>query len=436
MPIAQDTFSLRCPDLTFSAYCSAPWQVSLDQTCCGICPSPAINAYGTLGGLILASFFDLLIVLFRPAASAVYICGQLMLGNMFIVAILVRNLMGSASNGVNAVQKWHAEFAFLLASSTSALIVACLLSDVHFIHGFGSHEQLHDFQLQKASFKRDKRSPSAHLLLGGPSHPLFRQPRDTLWQRFRKFCSRRQAVLLFSIFTTTQLFWFIVYATTIWWGDRTTFWQPQCDDLIGRENYALLEGVSFTFASIALVSSLLLAIPVFASISASEFLVRIFHLQGRHSSTTDSALRLRLKVQNHIKRGKLHPPLKLIHVETKMEKKVKTVLSLAIWLFWFNSLLVIFFRALEEFLLIGIAWPYAGIQNFLFGCFPLVKFFLDPFRAYLRARRKRKQATAPVAEHGSGRPIPSTPRTSRRSEESEDFERSSVRERRRSSLRR
>lgn len=206
MDTAQNAFSSRCIDLSFvslstagqfasvfnecrpssqSAYCSVPWQVSPEQACCGICPSPAINAYGTLIGLAIASFFNLLIVLFRPASSAIYskscflpappplppffgiptltlrwhltVCGQLMLGNMFVVAVAVRNSMGTLSEGTNAIQKWHAEqvsrvfsrpphrqltsmlepfrrFAFLLASSSCALIVACVLSDVHFIH--------------------------------------------------------------------------------------------------------------------------------------------------------------------------------------------------------------------------------------------------------------------------------------------------------------
>lgn len=171
---------------------------------------------------------------------------------------------------------------------------------------------------------------------------------------------------------------FVVYATTIWWGESTAFWQPQCqrfslsacptvhaeiidlvtgDDLIGPANYAILTGVSWVFASLGFLSSILLSIPVFASVSASEFLVRAFHLSRRHRSNPDINLRLRLKVQNHIKRGKLdRTVLSSLHVESKAERMIKIVLSLTVWLFWFASLLIIFFKALQDFLLIGTAW--------------------------------------------------------------------------------
>ncbi|GAA5831008.1 hypothetical protein JCM3766R1_006204 [Sporobolomyces carnicolor] len=401
MDTAQNAFSSRCIDLSFSAYCSAPWQVSPEQACCGICPSPAINAYGTLIGLAIASFFNLLIVLFRPASSAIYICGQLMLGNMFVVAVAVRNSMGTLSEGTNAIQKWHAEFAFLLASSSCALIVACVLSDVHFIHGFARQEHLHQFQFRKA-ISRKRVTPTPHVV-GAPTHRLFRRHRDSAWQRVRKLIARRQAYILFGLFSGTQLFWFVVYATTIWWGESTAFWQPQCDDLIGPANYAILTGVSWVFASLGFLSSILLSIPVFASVSASEFLVRAFHLSRRHRSNPDINLRLRLKVQNHIKRGKLdRTVLSSLHVESKAERMIKIVLSLTVWLFWFASLLIIFFKALQDFLLIGTAWPYAGIQNLLFGCFPLVRFLMDPFRRF-RGRhgllvnqiRRRKRTLGP-----------------------------------------
>ncbi|GAA5881333.1 hypothetical protein JCM16303_000133 [Sporobolomyces ruberrimus] len=379
---AQAAFSSLCPTLTFSEYCSAPWQVSTAQTCCGVCPSPAINALGTICGLIIASFFNLLIVLFQPASSAIYICAQLMLGNMFVVAVMVRNAMGTVSNGTNAIQKWHAEFAFLLASSSSALIVACLLSDVHHIHGFGRKDQLHRFQVAKATRNREPhvrgtRTPQE------PVHPLFQRNGDGLWQRLRKFFARRQAAVLFFTFFTTQIYWVVLYGT-IWWGDRQIYWQSNCEDLIGPANIALIHGVSFVFIAISIVSSLLLAIPVFMSISASEFLVRLFHFQEHHPLHPNSSLRLRLKVQNHIRRGKLGADdgtlLDLIHVETRAEKRVKVALSLVVWGFWLASLLVIYFRALNDFLLVGTPWPYAGIQNLLFGCFPAVKFFISPVR--------------------------------------------------------
>ncbi|GAA5978562.1 hypothetical protein JCM5350_003142 [Sporobolomyces pararoseus] len=391
MPTAEEAFSSLCPDLSF--------------------PSPAINAYGTLAGLSIASLFNLLIVLFQPASSAIYICAQLMLGNMYVVAIMVRNWMGTVSNGTNAIQKWHAEFAFLLASSTSSLILACLLSDVHHIHGFGRKEDLHEFQIHK-SVQRSRKRPTiaSSRLVDGGSHTLFRRVTDSKPQRLRKFFARRQALILFITFVATQVFWFIVYGATIWWAENTKFWQSNCDDHIGSANFAMLRGVSWVFASIALLSSLLLAIPVWTSVSASEFITRLFHLHGSHPLRDNSQLRLRLKVQNYVKRGNVGFPHNFIHVETKTEKRVKIVLSLTLWSFWFISMFVIFFRALDNFLLVGTAWPYAGIQNFLFGCLPLVKFLISPLREHFRERRKRRrmaQTTTPSASRATAPKLPS-----------------------------
>lgn len=101
-----------------------------------------------------------------------------------------------------------------------------------------------------------------------------------------------------------------------------------------------------------------MAIPVFTSVSASEFLVRLFHLHHRNPLHPDSSLRLRMKVQNHIRRGTLpeHNILNLIHVETKAERNVKISLSLVTWILWFILVIVILLRALDKFLLVGTAW--------------------------------------------------------------------------------
>ncbi|GAA5947693.1 hypothetical protein JCM3765_001039 [Sporobolomyces pararoseus] len=329
---------------------------------------------------------------------------------MYVVAIMVRNWMGTVSNGTNAIQKWHAEFAFLLASSTSSLILACLLSDVHHIHGFGRKQDLHDFQIQKSVQRSPKRPTIASSrLVDGGSHSLFRRATDSKPQRLRKFFARRQASILFVTFVGTQVFWFIVYGATIWWAENTKFWQSNCDNLIGSANFAMLRGVSWVFASVALLSSLLLAIPVWTSVSASEFIIRLFHLHGTHPFRSDSQLRLRLKVQNYVKRGNIAFPEAMIHAETTTEKRVKIILSLTLWSFWFVSMFVIFFRALDNFLLVGTAWPYAGIQNFLFGCLPLVKFFISPLREHLRDRRKRKRmakTSAPSVSRNSAPRLP------------------------------
>lgn len=44
-------------------------------------------------------------------------------------------------------------------------------------------------------------------------------------------------------------------------------------------------------------------------------------------------------------------------------------LSMAVWTLWFICVMVILFKALDDFLLVGTtmsaAWPYATIQNFV-----------------------------------------------------------------------
>lgn len=125
-----------------------------------------------------------------------------------------------------------------------------------------------------------------------------------------------------------------------------------------------MTGTTFLFTSISLVSSALMAIPVFTSVSAAEFLVRLFHLHDRSPLHPDSSLRLRLKVQGLIKRGKLPERniLTLIHVETKAEHYVKISLSLVTWVIWFVLVIVILLRALDEFLLVGTAWSVSFLS--------------------------------------------------------------------------
>jgi mannose/fructose/N-acetylgalactosamine-specific phosphotransferase system component IIC len=53
---------------------------------------------------------------------------------------------------------------------------------------------------------------------------------------------------------------FIAYGVTVWWGTQTTFWQSQCDEMVGG---GLIQGVSVTFVSLSFLFTLLLIIPVF-----------------------------------------------------------------------------------------------------------------------------------------------------------------------------
>ncbi|GAA5916471.1 hypothetical protein JCM6882_006469 [Rhodosporidiobolus microsporus] len=395
MGTAQSNFSSVCGDVTYGEYCGVVWQAPSDL-CCGLCPSPALHSYGTLGGLILGSFFNLLIVLFQPGSSSYYIAAQMALGHVYLVAVMARNIMGSLSNGTNGLQLWHSEFGFLLAASTTGLIVGCVLSDTHHIHGFEDEKEFNDYLIKDNGHKTDRLNTLDDDKLYGP-HLLHRKQEDHGLQRLRKWGSRNQAKVLLATFVGSELF--ILYATTIWWKNETTFWQAQCDDFVGKSNFLLVRAVSWTFSAIALVFSLLLCIPVFRSPkdrrtvsklnkqkhrdpanrqtvrveSAAGFIVRLFSLH--HKKTMEEVAREEAAAGG----------------ETKAERMVKIIAALVVWFFWLISVIVISIIAWRDFLLLGEPWPYAAIQ--MFGLFPLCKFFLGVVRSRRRAAHKAAQQT-------------------------------------------
>ncbi|GAA5852100.1 hypothetical protein JCM8547_000156 [Rhodosporidiobolus lusitaniae] len=433
MPAAEQAFSSLCGDVTYSEYCSAPWQYT-GSTCCGICPSPAINAYGTLAGLTLASFFNLLTVLFQPERSAMYIAVQLLIGHMYLVAVMVRNIMGSASNGTNGLQKWHAEFAFLLASSITSIIFASVLSDTHHIHGFSSASDFNDYLDSTRSLTVSQLTTTSESRQHG-SHLLHRQERDEFQpgggvrgagkngyrslQRFRKWAHRSQAKILFFSFAGTELYWFIMYAATIWFPSSTIFWQPHCDDLIGTANFTILTAVSWTFTSLAFLATLFLYYPAFYSPKSRSTIAalnrrkeRIKHQQQQHpeeEGKTVPPVRVRSVAQLLVRLFHTHSVKKrgkqnvedTAESETPAERRIKIVISFIVWIFWFTSGFVIIVKALNDFLLTSsVTWPFAGIQNFMFGCFPMFNFFLGAVRAKRRAAYKKRKASK------AGLPVP------------------------------
>ncbi|GAA5852858.1 hypothetical protein JCM9279_006206 [Rhodotorula babjevae] len=457
MGAAQDAFSSLCP-ISYAEYCSAPWQVTID-VCCGLCPSPAINAYGTLAGLIIASFFAMLIVLFQPAQSAWYIAAQLALAHMYLVAIMARNMMGSASHGVNAIQRWHAEYAFLLGASITGTVIACVLSDTHHIHGFSTADEHDAFLDASAAYTqaRAARTPSSPKHYS--PHPLHLQPGDEYVrgehlsnvaraaQRLRKWGHRHQAVLLLCAFAVSELYWFVLYAATIWWPAASSpvkpvSWQTNCDDLIGPANYRLLEATSWTFVSLAALATLLLCVPVFGhrTESAAHTLVRLLSLHGETRRSAFASRRSGARAQEHAAAaheasdgaavaaapgpGGRGPRRRTDTDETKATRRsgrsggfefdtstetlVKVSASLAVWVLWFVMVLVILFKALDDFLLVGNSWPYAAIQNLIFGTFAAFKFFLgvvrERTRQHTKARKARRLGQADRAPLVNGAP--------------------------------
>ncbi|GEM12689.1 proteophosphoglycan 5 [Rhodotorula toruloides] len=394
-----------------SDYCSLPWHY-VDYKCCGLCPSPAINGYGTIIGFCLASFFNMLIVLCQPASSAIYIAAQLTVAHMFLVAIMVRNIMGTASHGTNGIQAWHAEFAFLAASSTIGVVLACVLSEAHHIHGFSSHEALVRFLDAQDDLEARRRARPVTKVYG--THRLQMQEHEAFVRgehkanlvrgvhRLRKWHSRNQARILLCAFSGSELYWFILYAVTIWFGKDTTFWQPKCNDFIGAGSWSLIRGVSFTIFSLAFLFTLLLCIPVFHPTStyrsAAHFIVLLFsHHIARPKSALNSWKDRRRLHRDHAP-PHLSPPDELetqVAPETRPEIIVRFVLSLSIWSLWFVLVIVVFFQARRDFLLTGTGtapWPYGCIQNTMFGTFPIFKFFLNIVRRSAKDAKKRRRA--------------------------------------------
>ncbi|EGU11785.1 Proteophosphoglycan 5 [Rhodotorula toruloides ATCC 204091] len=424
---AQAAFSSICPDVSFASrvsgeYCSMPWHY-VDHKCCGICPSPAINGYGTIIGFCLASFFNMLIVLCQPASSAIFIAAQLTVAHMFLVAIMARNMMGTASNGANGIQAWHAEFAFLAASSIIGVVLACVLSDAHYIHGFSTHEDLERFLNAQDDLKDARRRAEPGTTVCG-THRLQMQEHEAFVRgehkanvvrgvhRLRKWHSRNQARILLFAFGGSEAYWFILYAVTIWFGKDTIFWQPKCDDFIGAASWSLIRGVSFTIFSLAFLFTLFLCIPVFHPTStyrsAAHFIVLLFsHHIARPRSNSPSFRDRRRELRNNPTHA---PPAEapappIDAPETRPEIIVRFVLSLSIWSLWFVLLLVVFFQARRDFLLTGTGtapWPYACIQNLMFGTFPIFKFCLNVVRRSAKDRKKRRRANGIATPTSTG----------------------------------
>ncbi|BGP28242.1 hypothetical protein JCM10295v2_007229 [Rhodotorula toruloides] len=362
---AQNAFSKICPDISYASRVSATVAF-------------AINGYGTIIGFCLASFFNMLIVLCQPASSAIYIAAQLTVAHMFLVAIMVRNIMGTASHGTNGIQAWHAEFAFLAASSTIGVVLACVLSEAHHIHGFSSHEALVRFLDAQDDLEARRRARPVTKVYG--THRLQMQEHEA----------------------GSELYWFILYAVTIWFGKDTTFWQPKCNDFIGAGSWSLIRGVSFTIFSLAFLFTLLLCIPVFHPTStyrsAAHFIVLLFsHHIARPKSALNSWKDRRRLHRDHAP-PHLSPPDELetqVAPETRPEIIVRFVLSLSIWSLWFVLVIVVFFQARRDFLLTGTGtapWPYGCIQNTMFGTFPIFKFFLNIVRRSAKDAKKRRRA--------------------------------------------
>ncbi|GAA6030579.1 hypothetical protein JCM8097_006218 [Rhodosporidiobolus ruineniae] len=483
-----NNLSTQCEGITTGQYCSAPWQTANDKWC-GLCPSPAITGYGTLGGLTLSSSFTMLTICLMPEKSAALIMDQVRWAHMvrpvlqyfpnladdssclqYLFSTLIRYIMAYYSNGVNSHSRYNLEFAFLNASAIVGVVTACALSDTHHLHGFSSARKFNEYLLANLDLKQARLSAKTEeRIFGEHKYQLqekhLAEPSDSLKersakfaQRLRKFNDRHQAALGTSV-------------GAIWRGKNDYFWQPDAEDHIPTVHIALIRGVSFTFVGFAILATLFLIVPTIRSPSsqrtisqlhkrrqrvphpdpdraaagetvdrlhptkpayrvesAAGFIVRLFH---HHEEVAKSAARRVRKGK-----GKKEAPMgvrassETLEVpedvegpndpgETSAEKRVKYVISAIVWFIWCISIWTILKLAIDSFLLIGVAWAFAVIQNFMFGLAAPVNFFFT----YLRPKFLKPRHKARVARRSLDDRVRAGGRGARRDGEREERER-------------
>lgn len=107
--------------------------------------------------------------------------------------------------------------------------------------------------------------------------------------------------------------------------------------------------------------------------SAAHFIVLLFSHHIVHPRETIQSVKRRGgNIRKRLSHAPGSPPHLGAPVESasnRAEQTVRVGLSLAVWTLWFVSVMVILFKALDGFLLVGTtmsaAWPYATIQNFV-----------------------------------------------------------------------
>lgn len=155
--MAEAKFSILCPTVPRVTWCQEPWltgNVAQYPTCCGLCPQGSVDGYGKFYAMLIGTFFNVMVVLADPTNATVYIVGQLVYTDSYALSVTFRNLMSFAPGSIHGIQRWHAEFCWLLGCNAVPIMVVAVLSEKHHLHGYETEAEHEEALAKRASSLR------------------------------------------------------------------------------------------------------------------------------------------------------------------------------------------------------------------------------------------------------------------------------------------
>lgn len=134
---------------------------------------------------------------------------------MFIWSVFFRKTF-TVDGGI---QRFQAQFAFLMAASCIAPLASVVLSQAHHLHGFANEDDYRDFL-------RVYRSTDQKVKL---KHDYFPRPEDSWARRMYKLHRRHLALWTAIFFTSSIALWLATFITIAF---AEEFWQTNCEDLV------------------------------------------------------------------------------------------------------------------------------------------------------------------------------------------------------------
>lgn len=134
---------------------------------------------------------------------------------MFIYAVFFRKTF--TING--GIQRFHAQFAFLMAASCVPPLAAVVLSECHHLHGFANEDDYTNFLRVYRSNNKDEQI----------KHDLFSNPGDSWASKMYKAHRRHVALWTAMFFTASIILWLVTFVVIAF---AREFWQTNCQDLV------------------------------------------------------------------------------------------------------------------------------------------------------------------------------------------------------------
>ncbi|ORY86042.1 hypothetical protein BCR35DRAFT_313356 [Leucosporidium creatinivorum] len=351
-------FLERCPDLTPGSFCAAGWS-TVGDICCSLCPSPAISGGGTVIGLVIATSANTALQWFAPSEATATVAGQgmpfsadfpitdrpadlreiplsspgfvstalkVLFANMYIATCLLRYLF-AVSGGI---QKFHAQFAFLMAGSCVAPLSTVAFAKLHELNGFKSDVDYQEFlRIYHHGTAEEKRK-----------HGHWHRPGDGAFRILYLAHRRHVAVITAAFFTVSLGVWIAIYAVIV---TGSNFWQVNCQELVAENLNALFIAFPILLLSIALI------------ITSVMWGMVALH-QGQWKRTAP-------------KRPRQHsaPGMSLLQrafCMTKPAFALRFIVPTLIYASWLVCLMIIWSNALKNFMLVaGTALNFSALQN-------------------------------------------------------------------------